>query len=39
MNNFSHIQPVKTQYEKKRLGKLYDGGYVICDIPGIKYDL
>ena len=25
-------------YNKIRLGKLYDGGYVFCDIPDIIYD-
>lgn len=39
MNKFSHIEVVKCQYTKKRLGKPYDGGYVICDIPDVKYDL
>ena len=26
-------------FDKMRLGRDYDGGYVICDIPNIKYDL
>ena len=26
-------------YEKVRLGKDYDGGYIICDIPDVKYNL
>ena len=25
--------------KKERLGKDYDGGYVICDIPDISYNL
>jgi FkbM family methyltransferase len=28
----------KSPYNKIRLGKDYDGGYIICDIPDIKYD-
>ncbi len=28
----------KSPYDKIRLGKDYDGGYIICDIPDIKYD-
>lgn len=29
----------KTEHSKIRVGKKNDGGYVICDIPNIKYDL
>jgi hypothetical protein len=29
----------KSPFEKKRLGKDYDGGYIIADIPDIKYKL
>jgi len=29
----------KSPYPKKRYGQLYDGGYVVCEIPNIKYDL
>ena len=29
----------KCPYPKKRLGKDYDGGYIIADIPDIKYSL
>ncbi len=28
----------ESQFKKIRLGKDYDGGYIICDIPDIKYD-
>jgi beta-1,4-mannosyl-glycoprotein beta-1,4-N-acetylglucosaminyltransferase len=28
----------KSPYEKIRVGKDFDGGYVICNIPDIKYD-
>jgi hypothetical protein len=28
----------KCPFPKKRIGRLVDGGYVIADIPGIKYD-
>ncbi len=28
----------ESQFKKIRLGKDYDGGYIICDIPNIKYD-
>jgi hypothetical protein len=28
----------QSQHEKIRLGKDYDGGYIICNIPNIKYD-
>jgi hypothetical protein len=29
----------KPPYSKKRVGKDNDGGYIICDIPNIQYDL
>jgi hypothetical protein len=29
----------KSPYEKKRLGKENDGGYVICDIPTVEYSI
>ena len=29
----------KSPFPKKRYGQQYDGGYVICEIPDIKYDL
>ena len=29
----------KSPYQKTRLGAQNDGGYVICDIPNIKYDM
>jgi len=29
----------KSPYPKKRLGKDYDGGYIIADIPDVKYSL
>lgn len=36
MENF----PIKkTEHPKIRLGRKSDGGYVICDIPDIEYDL
>lgn len=38
MADYSHIEVVKSQYPKKRIGRPFDGGYVICDIPGVKYD-
>jgi beta-1,4-mannosyl-glycoprotein beta-1,4-N-acetylglucosaminyltransferase len=28
----------ESPYSKKRIGKNFDGGYIICDIPDIKYD-
>jgi hypothetical protein len=29
----------KSPFEKKRIGRKYDGGYVTCMIPDIKYDV
>jgi hypothetical protein len=29
----------KPPFKKIRIGKDFDGGYIICDIPNIKYDL
>ena len=29
----------KSPFPKLRIGKDYDGGYIICDIPDIKYDI
>lgn len=29
----------KSPYKKERIGKDYDGGYIICDIPNIFYDI
>jgi len=29
----------KSPFKKIRVGKDFDGGYIICDIPNIKYDL
>jgi hypothetical protein len=29
----------KSPYEKKRIGRANDGGYVICDIPNIEYSI
>jgi len=28
----------KSPFNKLRIGKQYDGGYIICDIPNVKYD-
>ena len=27
----------KSPFEKKRLGRDYDGGYIIAEIPNVKY--
>ena len=32
------ISIYESPYKKIRVGKGYDGGYVICDIPNVKYD-
>lgn len=32
------VVPHKTEYTKVRIGGARDGGYVMCDIPGLKYD-
>ena len=29
----------ESPYKKIRLGKDYDGGYIICDIPNVKYNI
>ena len=35
--NPSVLTVYKSPFEKKRLGKNYDGGYIIAEIPNIKY--
>lgn len=35
----SMLTVYKSPYNKLRLGKDYDGGYIIADIPNVKYDL
>ncbi len=35
--NPSVLTVFKSPFEKKRLGKDYDGGYIIAEIPNIKY--
>ena len=37
--DLSHLQVYKSSHKKLRIGKDYDGGYIICDIPNIKYDI
>ena len=37
-SNLKSIIVYKTLLPKIRLGKDYDGGYIICDIPNINYD-
>lgn len=37
--DLSHLQVYKSSHKKVRVGKDYDGGYIICDIPNIKYDI
>jgi len=44
MINYNGFNPYlltcyKPPFEKIRIGKDYDGGYVICDIPNINYEL
>ena len=34
----NYLTVYKSPYDKIRLGKNYDGGYIICDIPDINYD-
>ena len=34
-----HLTVYKSKYNKIRLGKEYDGGYIICDIPNVKYSI
>lgn len=33
------LRVYKSEFPKKRIGKNNDGGYVICDIPNINYDV
>ncbi len=35
----SDLTVYKSPFKKKRFGRNNDGGYVICDIPNIKYDI
>ena len=36
----NHILTVyKSEFNKRRIGSPRDGGYVICDLPEVKYDL
>lgn len=37
--NPSVLTVYKSPYEKKRIGRLNDGGYVICDISNIEYSI
>ena len=37
--DLSPLQVYKSSHKKLRIGKDYDGGYIICDIPNIKYDI
>ena len=37
--NPSLLTVYQSPYSKIRLGKDYDGGYIIADIPDIKYQL
>jgi hypothetical protein len=37
--NPSVLTVFKSPFEKKRLGKDYDGGYIIAEIPNIKYKI
>ena len=40
MNNMEYLRVYKLpNYSKIRLGKIYDGGYVIYDIPNVNYDV
>lgn len=39
INNLYNLIVYNVNYPKVRLGRNNDGGYVICDIPKIKYDL
>uniref|UniRef100_A0A6C0AZX4 Methyltransferase FkbM domain-containing protein n=1 Tax=viral metagenome TaxID=1070528 RepID=A0A6C0AZX4_9ZZZZ len=34
-----HLTVYKPNYNKIRLGKEYDGGYILCDIPNVKYSI
>ena len=33
------LRVYKSEFPKERIGKNNDGGYVICNIPNIKYDV
>ena len=33
------LKVYKCPYPKLRIGQEYDGGYITCDIPNVKYDL
>ena len=33
-----YLTVYKSPFPKKRLGKINDGGYIVCDISGINYD-
>jgi hypothetical protein len=37
--NPSVLTVYECPFEKKRLGRDYDGGYIIADIPDIKYSI
>lgn len=37
--NPSVLTVYKSPFKKLRLGKNYDGGYIMCEIPDIKYDI
>ena len=37
--DISTLTVYKSPYNKIRVGKDYDGGYIICDIPEIEYDI
>ena len=37
--DLSHLEVYKSQHKKIRIGNDFDGGYIICDIPNIKYDI
>ena len=37
--DLSHLQVYKSSHKKLRIGRDNDGGYIICDIPNIKYDI
>ena len=34
-----HLRIYQSPYNKVRIGKNNDGGYVICDIPEVNYDI
>jgi hypothetical protein len=37
--SLTHLEVYESPFPKKRLGQDWDGGYIICDIPNVNYNL